>query len=334
MERKMSEFWNDSNDPNGEGEFRDIPDEVVEGASAPPVNIPNPPRTAPAVQVIGQEAYEEASEYEEEYEDEEGEYEAESAIPEEETEEDYSNILDDARLRLEQGRLYEMVMKHNLFENLDADPKAALIVQKQIVKFAKEQMEIMLGMRQPKSQTNYDVVSSPFNDLEVKLLKEFASKMSGGKSAEAGANKIAQKLNSIGSPSRPQREMAPVQPRQSAPAPRAPQQALPQAPSAPLKRKKKVSMGIDRLLREGMSPKDVGYKPLKKHPGQMTTDELLKRNEEAKLRQASQKTARPANAMPLPSYEQEEAHHANRVTGANGTVALIMKAIELQNKKH
>lgn len=325
----MSEFWNDPNDPNAEGEFRDIPDEVVEGASAPPANVANPPR-APAVQVVGQDEYDDQAEYEEEYEDEEViALESEEGPTDED--EDYSNILDDARLRLEQGRLYEMVMKHNLFDGLDADPKAVVVVQKQIVKFAKEQMEIMLGMRQPKEpRYSSDVVSSPFNDLEVKLLKEFASKMSGGKSAEAGANQIAQKLNTIGTPVRAPKPMAPVQ--RAAPAPRAPQ-PLPPAPAQPLKRKKKPSQTIDRLLREGMSPKDIGYKPLKKSPTQMTTDELLQRNEEAKLRQASQKSAKPVNALPLPSYEQEEAHYANRVQGANGTVALIMKAIELSKKK-
>lgn len=330
----MSEYFNDPNDPSNEGEFRDIPDEVVEGASAPPANVANPPR-APAVQVIGQEeGYEEQSEYEEEYEEE---YEGEEAQEAEGSdEEDYSNILDDARLRLEQGRLYEMVMKHNMFEDLDADPKAAIVVQRQIVKFAKEQMEIMLGMKQPRETFQGAVVSSPFNDLEVKLLKEIASKMSGGKSAEPSANKIAQKLKTIGTPERASRP-APIQqqPRQqAAPAPRAPQ-PLPQAPAAPLKRKKKISGGIDRLLREGMSPKDVGYKPLRKSPHQMTTDELLKRNEEAKERQASQRSARPANAMPLPSFEQEQALHNSRVTQAGGTVALIMKAIEISknNKK-
>jgi hypothetical protein len=319
----MSEYWNDENDPNADGDFRDIPEETVENAIIPQPSIMPPPR-AQAVQVVGQDA-----EYEEEY-DEEYDTTADDDLQQNEVaeEDDYSNILDDARLRLEQGRLYEMVMKHNPFEHLDADPKAVIVVQKQIVKFAKEQMEIMLGMRQAKQQNFDSVVSSPFNDLEVKLLKEFASKMSGGKSAEAGANQVAQKLTSIGAPKQ-QRAPAPIPTSQ----PRAPQQALPQAPGQPLKRKKKVPGSIDRLLREGMSPKDVGYKPLKKSPNQMTTDELLQRNEEAKIRQASQKSARPANATPLPTYEQEEALHASRVNAANGTVSLIMKAIEMSKKK-
>ena len=62
------------------------------------------------------------------------------------------NVLSDARLRLEQGRLYEMVMNSDLFEGSDCDPKAIKNVEKEIRNFAKERMEIMLGMRQETSE--------------------------------------------------------------------------------------------------------------------------------------------------------------------------------------
>jgi hypothetical protein len=330
----MSDFFN-----SDEEEFRDIPDEVTEGEHAPAVSFPQAPRpAAPVVEVVGQEP-EEIFENEGPFTDEEQQYLEENGLSNEqveEEEEDYTNVLDDARLRLEQGRLYEMVMKHDMFGGLDADPKAVKVVQAQIIKFAKEQMEIMLGMRQVKQAPVFQegAVSSPFNDLEVKLIKEFCSKMSNGKSAEPGANQIAQRLNAIGGHKPPQ-QMAPVRQQQPQRRPAAPaRQVLPSSPARPVTRNKPSgNKNTDYLLREGMSEKDLNYKPLKKNPSQMTTDELLKRNEEAKIRQEKARTARPANATPLPSYEQEEAFHAARSQGsATGTVGFIMNLINTQQK--
>lgn len=308
----MTEFWNDPNDPNNDEEFRDIPDEVTEGSQAFPAALPRPTQSAPTVQVVGQD-----ESFDEEIEEFVNETEPEDS------EEDYSNVLDDARLRLEQGRLYEMVMKHDMFGGLEADPKAVAIVQKQIIKFAKEQMEIMLGMRQPKQQTEFSG-PFPFNDLEIKALKMMCSAATGGKSSEPGANQLAQKLNSIGN-SRPQssQTMASVQSKKS----------LPSTPNQPLQRKKKADTGTDFLLAKGMSKKDVGYKPLKKDPATMTPDELIERNKEAALRQERSKAAKPSNALPQPSVEQEEALYNSRLGSVGGQVAMIMRAVENSRKK-
>ena len=65
-----------------------------------------------------------------------------------EEEEDFTAVFNDANLRIEQGRLYQMIMNHDIFEGMDADERAVQNVQKEIRKFARERMEIMLGMRQ------------------------------------------------------------------------------------------------------------------------------------------------------------------------------------------
>lgn len=103
-------------------------------------------------------------------------------LNEEEEELDDSKILSNARLRLEQGRLYEMLMSHNIFENLDADPKAMKNVQREIKRFAKERMEVMLGMRQ--TLTANPPRNEQFNQLEVTILKTLAGKLSGGQSVQ------------------------------------------------------------------------------------------------------------------------------------------------------
>src|ERR1035437_9642895 len=86
----------------------------------------------------------------------------------EEEDEDMSSVLSDANLRLEQGRLYQMIMNHDMFGETDADPKAIRNVQREMRKFARDRMETMLGMRQEEAVLR-TIVSSPFNDMEVNV---------------------------------------------------------------------------------------------------------------------------------------------------------------------
>lgn len=99
-------------------------------------------------------------------------------LSEDEQEAEDAAILSNARLRLERGRLYELLMINDIFTNMDADPQAVKSVQREVRKFAQERMEIMLGIKQPSQQAG--VTSSQFNNLEVQVLKTLAAKLSGG----------------------------------------------------------------------------------------------------------------------------------------------------------
>lgn len=98
--------------------------------------------------------------------------------------EEEKNIIDNARIRLEQGRLYEMLIKHDLFDGVDADPKAVSNVQQEIKGFIMERLEILLGMKAEK-EVEVHKVESQFNDMEVQALKMVASKVTQGQSAKA-----------------------------------------------------------------------------------------------------------------------------------------------------
>ena len=138
----------------------------MENGKKPETYAPVPENTIIAARAIQQQA-----QAEEEFDVEEFVEEAAS----DEDEDDFTEVLSDARLRLEQGKLYEMVMNHDLFGGVESDPRAAKSVQKQIRKFAKEQMEIMLGMRQEEvAVTN---ATSDFSSLEVHALKDIAAKL-------------------------------------------------------------------------------------------------------------------------------------------------------------
>ena len=231
----------------------------------------------------------------------------------EEGEEDFTEVLSDARLRLEQGKLYEMIMNHDFFGGVECDPRAAKIVQKQIIKFAKEQMEVMLGMRQT-TQATPPMVSSPFNSLEVDILKKLASAASKGatESEEAQAEMpepvvVAppkkKTLNTIGS-AKPQPKQQP--------------KPIAKKPE-PIKRQAKPKMDLPPEF-------EMDYEPLDKPIHKMTPAELAERDRQAAERQRNRKAAIPADRAPMPDYATQEMlamSQASRATGGAGGVSAM-----------
>lgn len=113
-------------------------------------------------------------------------------------EEDEVSIVNTARIRLEQGRLYEMLIKHDLFEGVDAMPEAIDNVQKEIKTFIMERLEILLGMRAEKEiQTQQIVQTSQFNEMEVQALKQVASRLTKGASVNVETNIVKNELNTV-----------------------------------------------------------------------------------------------------------------------------------------
>jgi len=229
----------------------------------------------------------------------------EQVAEESEDEEDFSDMLSDARLRLEQGKLYELIMNHDLFSGVDADPKAAKVVQKQVRKFAKEQMEVMLGMRQTTEAA--PMVSSPFNSLEVDILKKLASAASKGatESEEAQAEMPEpvlppkkKTLNTIGS-SKPQAKPQPK----------------PMARKAePIKRQAKP--------RPELPPEfEPDYEPLDKPIHKMTAAELAERDRQAAERQRGRKAALPPDRVPMPDFATQEMLAMSQAARATGGVS-------------
>lgn len=221
----------------------------------------------------------------------------------EEDEDDYESVLSDARLRLEQGKLYEMIMNHNLFEGVDSDPRAAKSVQKQIRKFAKEQMEIMLGMRTEATVNSGGMVSSPFNDLEVDVLKKIASAASKGATESQEAQTVApapqakkKTLNSIG--------VAKTQPKVQA---------------KPIQKKVEPIQRTKSKLNKNLPPEfEPDYEPLNKPLHEMTSEELIERDKQAAERQAGRKSAAPTDAAPMPDYATQEMMAMGQVNRAVG----------------
>ena len=243
--------------------------------------------------------------------------------------EDYSAVLSDARLRLEQGRLYEMVINNDLFEGSGADPIASRFVQNQIRRFAKEQMEIMLGMRKDTSTIEHLEIDFPFNQVEVNVLKKLAFAASKGASENSDrfvpeVKKTTQEVDNV--PRREGLNKISLGSSQKSVA-----KKLPARPTGPIARQK-TSAQSSAIKTEDP---DADYKPLTKDPSQMSQDELANHWRAAEARQAGKRTVKSAAALPMATYEQTAmlaAEHANTVNSNGGMSKLIELVKNLPSK--
>lgn len=241
---------------------------------------------------------------------------------EEDEEEDFSNVLTDARLRLELGRLYEMVMNHSLFDGVEVDERASKIVQKQIRKFAKEQIELTLGMRQEQEAAT-NIVSSPFNPLEVRALKDIAAKLITSKGmkeedypeepVETGPSQPPKKknLNTIGS-------------QQTRPTPtRLPSKGRDIVKPKPIAKKAEPIQRAPRAQEQpGRPPKELTGKALHEMNDAEKAEYLRGVNERNKAREQ----VRPQNTAPWPSFEEQMgiAHaQVSRAAGGNSGISAL-----------
>lgn len=319
-------MW-DEEDENQE--FRDIPEETQLDENGQPKVSAQPRIQQPAPQPVAPQQTTfngAAGRFEEPPLDEQDEEFLENLLEEE----DFSSVLNDANLRIEQGRLYQMIMNHDLFEGMDADVKAVQNVQKEIRKFARERMEIMLGMRQEQAAAPANV-ASPFNDLEVDILKKIASKATNGATESPEANQVAaavrevpkrQTLNPIGG-STGLRKPTPAQAILAPPKPRA-QRPLPSKPAAPVQRTRMDSV-IDQICaEEGISRADLEleYVGIGKKLHELTGQELEQRQKAASQRLAKNRTVKSQSAIPMATPEQQEALALSRANQFKGVARM------------
>jgi len=100
-----------------------------------------------------------------------------------ELEEEEQDVVGEAMVRLEQARLYDMLIKHDLFDGVKANPIALKNVQKELKDYIVERLQILLGIKQQKTNQIASApmrVELPFNMLEIQALKDLAYKLTKG----------------------------------------------------------------------------------------------------------------------------------------------------------
>lgn len=324
----MSNLWDEDDDNS---QFLDRPDETRvdnnrQPMQAPPVQIQQPqrprPSNIPAEPVPA--AQEQSAHFEGDidldiYEDE-----------------DFSEVLNDANLRIEQGRLYQMVMNHELFEGMEIDPRAVKNVQTEIRRFARERMEVMLGMRKETSKVETLEIDFPFNALEVEVLKKLA--FTATKGATRDSDNFVPAIKRV-------TEEVPVAPRRTTLNPigntqskKTTTQRLPSKATSPIKRKRLDATTEQILAEEGVSREliEEDYVPIGKPLNQLTSQELEKRARETQQRLAQRKTVKSTSALPMATPEQQELmaiQRANQMGSAPGMAALLEKVKNMPIKQ-
>lgn len=235
----------------------------------------------------------------------------------EEEDESSAEIMADANLRLEIGRLYQMVLQGNIFADTNADPKAIKTVTREIHKFTRERMETMLGIRQEKAQET--IVSSPFNDMEVTVLKMLASKMSKGQTEtqpeQTGpqpppATPKKDGITSISGSLRPQ----------TTPLKASPSKIVKSAPKAQPKPQKSA-------IKE-----EESY--LKKEIADMTPEELAAHDAAALERRSKNYAAKPNNLVPHPTPQALEMMYTSQVAQNPAPGSAVARMTDLINGRN
>jgi hypothetical protein len=226
---------------------------------------------------------------------------------------DEYEFLTNARLRLEQGRLYEMFLKHNLFGDIDSDPRAVANVQKELKEFIQERLEVLLGLKpDPKLRKVQMEHSMPFNSLEIDILKKVIGRISGGATEQAEAPRPTPKSDVLKplSTSKPVQSINPIgeQPKQ----PMSIRKTTPAPSSAP-------------------SEQPVLERP-NKPISELTPSERAEWNKQISLEQKAKKAPPTKNHTPMPSYDQQVMHYGSQ-TNRYAQNALVGKILQsLPNK--
>ena len=242
-------------------------------------------------------------------------------LEETESQEDVEDreLISNARLRLEQGKLYEMLLKHDLFGTVEADSRAIANVQKEIRTFIKARLEILLGLKpDPKLQPIQQEIGisqpSQFTELEVELLKRFLSKLSKG--ATEKLDQTSQVVQKAVVPASIQSQgLRPL----STPVNRQSSLRGFQGPSAPLAAKEppsQINVGnqkIKKILEEQFGENEM---PLGKPANKLKRSELIERNKRIAQRQAARKASN-VGQLPPPTAAQEEAIMMQHVYSRN-----------------
>jgi hypothetical protein len=232
-----------------------------------------------------------------------------------------TNVLQTAMVQLDQARLYEMLLKHNLFEGVKANAASLKNVETELKDFILQRLQILLGMKSEKKEVAQAPmvqqkikVELPFNDVEIEFLKALAFKGTKGESAKSPSTKTveAQSMNSIkplqeeqvglkkmslGSFSEPEEEEIEEE-EEEAPKPRKP------VSKPVVKQQARPTPKAQNLTAEQLAREDIKNMAKRKPAHLMSADELI---EASKNINAGKKKS--SKALPMPDADALAMHY-------------------------
>lgn len=282
-------------------------------------------------QYIDEESETDEVEYEDSVADSLYDTDPDSLTPEEEL------FLDNALVRLDQARLYEMLITHDLFEDVDVNEISLKAVKKEIKDFIIGRLNFLLGI---KSDGN-NGVRSAFNSKEIEVLKDLAYRASKGatqdqepeiKSSQPHVPKQAVVAEKKGDTITPitQRRLERAQQTQK---------TRQEQMQRPIPVKKKTLAVKEQILANKKSP--VLKKKLRRSDSILTNEDLppaekrIEEMTETELIEHTKKTeavykgrvAVPKNRMPFPTSDQVTMNYMTILGDPNNMAAAISRGI-------
>ena len=262
------------------------------------------------------------------YEDDEYDEEFYEDFIEEYSEEvEEESIVDKARVRLDQGRLYDLLLQHDLFEGVEGDETAIANVQKEIKGFISERLEILLGMRAEKETEVHQIINDPqFNDLEVKVLRRLASQVSKGMTDTAPTSKPEpSELNTVKQkPKQSGLNALSKNSQKTKPAPKArvKKKAKPLRKKSSEKPTRKLKKEIVETSQDGMGAAEIAQRDIN------YIESLKGKTLEEKNAIAAQRHNRPVPRKPI-DQNVVNSHYQTRSSMSDGKIGDLAKIMRL-----
>lgn len=267
-----------------------------------------------------------------------------------ELEEDEADIMEEAMVRLEQARLYDMLIKHDIFDGIVCNPIALQNVQEEMKAFLIGRLQVLLGIKQdeptPERYSERSVkVELPFNKMEIQALKDIANKLTKGQSATVAEKETVEVIEEPAPqtlkplvPKKLIQQSKPVQQqKQAAPQPK----QKPQQNNVTVKNKKKSKteevieqVNIDQFIGKQFGDHQLSKSDIEEAKRQLTQEldpnkKPIDQLSDEELRQRALKTKGQAvstalQRIPMPAPGMMEGVYSNRIAqrreAANGGV--------------
>jgi hypothetical protein len=247
-------------------------------------------------------------------------------------------IVSEARVRLEQARLYEMLVDHDFFQGVTANPDAIKNVTQELKIFIVERLEVLLGIKEDslrKSKAKSGSLQGDFTDMEIGFLKMLAKK---------GTEKHMTPKEPERTAPRPLAQPVKQAPQQLAPVKRAPdpvreQRPQPKPQPTPQKRvpvktsQKTVAQEPSKKSIVDLAKEDLRNMKNRKSAREMTEEELLEEHKKMSDRYKKPKV-QPSNALPQPDAGQLEMVYMQRSLKKTGNdVNSVLANLIVSNKQ-
>jgi len=229
----------------------------------------------------------------------------EEVVEETEEAESTASVINEAMKRIEQAKLYEALLNHQLFAPGSARPEIIKSVRKEFKEFIQFRLEVLLGIKpdgKPGQASQRAAIQSPFSDEETAALKDIARKL-------VDKNRLVSSVPSISAVSAPQPMV------QEMPAPPEVRIQLPEAQPAPTTTTRKtVTRRVVKRNGQVVSSEDVPSPTPAQAPAKPNAPRKKSNNVNqftgADLSQAVS-TIRPP--QPMPSQAQMDMLNARQV---------------------